>query len=97
MEKKYKVIGYWKFREKLPLEELGKLADEWAKDPNYEELHIRKTSSDQVGLGFTYNDPRGNTKEASDQYYEETSDILRRRFGNDLVGWDIGSWLIKVK
>ena len=97
MEKTYKVMGYWKFREALPLDELVQLASEWAQDPNYEELHIRKTSKDQIGLGLIYNNPKGTTKEAMDQYMEETSDMLRRRFGNDSLGWDFSTWYIKVK
>ncbi len=92
-----KLRGYWKFRDSITKEEVSRLAEEFAKDENYEELHIRKTSKDQLGLGFIYKNPRGETKEAMDKYMEETSDMLRRRYGNDLTGWDVGSWYAQIK
>ena len=79
------------------MSEIEKLAQEWAKEDNYEEIRIRKTSSNQNGIGIVYNNPRGNDKKAMDDYMEEMSDVLRRRFGNDLAGWDMASSYTIIK
>ena len=89
--------GYWKFKDDyVSLQELEKLAKEWAQDERYVSLHIRKTSSDQHGIGFTYS-PEENTQETHNQFIEEMSDSLRRQFGNGLAGWDISSGYLQVK
>ncbi len=87
-------MGLWKFSDKIPMEELVELATEWATDENYVSLYVRGASKDQNGLGFAY---KVATKEAYKEYFAKTSDVLKRKYGNDLVGWDIGYEAIPVK
>lgn len=96
MNNKHRAMGLWKFKDTVPMQELGAVAEQWAvEDPHYLQLYIRKASKDQNGIGFTYELPEEN--ESHDEYFDRTSDFLRRKFGNDLVGWDIASdvWVIK--
>ncbi len=93
-------MGMWKFSNKISTKDLGEVAAEWAKsDANYVQLYIRKVSKDQMGIGFTYILPGtdADRKTAHDTYFDRTTDFLKRKFGNDLVGWDVGSpvWVIK--
>lgn len=92
------LMGIWKFRDKVGLEELYGVAAEFARDVRYIEIYIRSVSKDQIGIGFTYDYMPENVfvlgakaKQAKDDYFEETSDFLKRRFGNDFVGWDTAS------
>lgn len=92
-------MGLWKFSSKIPKEDLVKFAEQWAaEDPNYLQLYVRKVSKDQNGIGFTYQIPEGiDTQKAHDEYFDKTSDILKRNFGNDLAGWDIASTVMVIK
>ncbi|MBP7927975.1 hypothetical protein KAZ57_02405 [Patescibacteria group bacterium] len=87
-------MGLWKFSNRIPEQELVELATEWAKDENYVSLYVRGTSKDQNGIGFAY---KTLTKEEYDAYFDRTSDMLKRKFGNDLAGWDVGFEAIPVK
>jgi len=89
------IMGLWKFHERIGHKDLVEIAEEWAKEDNYELLYIRKVSKDQNGIGFAYK--TDGTKEAHDKYFHEASDYLKRNFGNDLVGWDIGHTATLVK
>jgi hypothetical protein len=89
------IMGLWKFDEGVSVNELLEVADEWKEDENYVQLYIRKVSKDQNGIGFAYNSD--GSKEAHDKYFHEVSDMLKRRFGNDLVGWDIASSSTLIK
>jgi len=82
-------MGLWKFHERVGHKDLLEVAEEWAKDENYELLYIRKVSKDQNGIGFAYKSD--GTQEAHREYLDNASDYLKRKFGNDLVGWDIAS------
>jgi len=91
-EKQQHIMGLWKFRDTVPLETLRAVAALWAREPRYIQLYVRKTSKDQIGIGFSYQllgDESG--RQAQDNYFETTSDLLRRKFGNDLVGWDLAT------
>jgi len=89
----------WKFDSKISVEDLGEIAKQWSKeDENYIQLYIREVSKDQMGIGFTYRLAEDrDAKEAYRAYFNKTTDFLKRKFGNDLVGWDISSsvWVIK--
>lgn len=90
MEKtKSLVLGLWKFHERVSNKDLLEVANEWAKDDKYLQVYIRKVSKDQYGIGFAYE--AGGTKEGHDEYFDKTSDYLKRKFGNDLVGWDLAT------
>lgn len=99
MQEKNWVMGLWKFKEKISTKELGEIAEQWKKeDVNYLQLYLRKVSKDQMGIGFTYQLPEtGDNKQACDEYVDRTTDQLKRRFGNDLAGWDFSSpvWIVK--
>jgi hypothetical protein len=99
LEEKQWIMGLWKFSDHISIEDLGQVAITWAaEDPNYLQLYIRKVSKDQRGIGFTYQIPEGrDAKTTHEEYFERTSDYLKRRFGNTLVGWDIGAtvWVVK--
>lgn len=83
-------MGIWKFVERVSNKELIDVADQWAKDPKYIQLYIRGSGSGgQMGIGFAYESD--GTKEAQEKYFADTSDFLKRHFGNDLRGWDIAS------
>jgi len=88
-------LGLWKFHERVGHKDLMEITKEWAKDDNYELLYIRKVSKDQNGIGFAYK--TDGSKKAYDKYFEETTDYLKRKFGNDLVGWDIGAQATLIK
>ena len=89
------IIGLWKFHERVGEEQLVEVASEWAKDERQVQLYIRKVSKDQLGIGFSYESD--GTQEAHREYFDATSDQLKRKFGNDLVGWDIASTSTLIK
>ena len=89
MTEKSLFIGIWKFHERVGNKDLLEVANEWADDEKYEQLYIRRVSKDQLGIGFSY--ASDGSKEAYDEYFNSTTDWLKRKFGNDLVGWDISS------
>lgn len=87
------IMGIWKFSDKIPVQDIVKLAQNWAEeDKSYLQLYVRKVSKDQHGIGFTY-DAKGqkDLKKFHEEYIYKVSDVLRRQFGNDLAGWDIAS------
>ncbi|OGM96596.1 MAG: hypothetical protein A3B86_00655 [Candidatus Yanofskybacteria bacterium RIFCSPHIGHO2_02_FULL_38_22b] len=53
---------------------------------------------DQYAIGFSYDYTHQEPSEGQNkEYMDPVMDILKRKFGNDLVGWDIASpvWIIK--
>lgn len=98
MQEQNLIMGLWKFSEKISKDELVELAQKWAEeDKNYLQLYVRKASKDQNGIGFTYKVVSSDIREAHDEYFEKTSDYLKKKFGNDLAGWDISSPVIIIK
>ena len=98
MQEQNLIMGLWKFSEKISKDELVELAQKWAEeDKNYLQLYVRKASKDQNGIGFTYKVANSDVKETHDEYFEKTSDYLKKKFGNDLAGWDISSPVIIIK
>jgi len=98
-EKQEVMMGIWKFSDKIPMKDLIETAQKWAKeDEKYLQLYIRKVSKDQYGIGFTY-DAKGqeDRKKFHDEYFYRVSDVLKREYGNDLVGWDIASSAYIIK
>lgn len=96
-EKNY-VMGLWKFSDKISIEELIDVAKQWTtEDQNYLQLYVRKCSKNQYGIGFTYKLEGKSERDSMKKYTDPVSDFLKRRFGNDLVGWDIANpaWIIK--
>jgi hypothetical protein len=84
------IAGIWKFRSSVSHEELVELAKGWKElAPDwYVDLHVRGCGKDQYGIGFKYRHP-GHFHMR--QYIAHMSDVLRKRFGNGLLGWDISS------
>jgi len=100
MQRKRWATGLWKFSDKVSTKELNDFAQQWVADENYLQLYIRKVSKDQMGIGFTYRLPESEDDKAIyDEFFNDTTDKLKRAFGNDLVGWDVSSttWIIKDK
>lgn len=89
------ILGLWKFQDRVGEKDLLEVATEWANDENYVQLYIRQVSKDQLGIGFAYK--YDGVKESQRKYFDETSDALKRKFGNDLAGWDIASTTTLVK
>ncbi len=92
MQKNY-ITGMWKFSDRVPLEKLEEVANKWAaEDPKYLQLYIRKCSKDQNAIGFMYDFTHQEPTEGQNQkYMDPVMDSLKKQFGNDLAGWDIGS------
>ncbi|MCE9644175.1 hypothetical protein K8Q93_02970 [Candidatus Parcubacteria bacterium] len=85
------VTGVWKFHKSVPPEVLVALAMEWrAAQPGYTQLHVRESAKDQRAIGFQYTLPRPG-KKAYDKFFHAHRDQLRRRFGDEFVGWDVGN------
>lgn len=104
MDKDYsnKIIGIWKFSYKITPETLKEVAEKWAKeDSRYEHLYVRQVSKDQFGIGFEYRaydeEDSDAQKKFYDDYFEKTTDKLKREFGNDLAGWDLSSRAYIIK
>lgn len=92
------ISGLWKFSHKISEEKLIELAQEWSLNKKYIQLYIRKVSKDQNGIGFMYDiTDSDNHKQEYDEYFDKTSDTLKRNFGNDLAGWDLSSSTIIIK
>ncbi len=89
------ILGLWKFHERVGEKDLLEVANEWAKDDNYVQIYIRQVSKDQLGIGFAHKND--GSREDYRRYFDATSDFLKRKFGNDLVGWDISSTSTLVK
>ncbi|MCA9353543.1 hypothetical protein KC842_01585 [Candidatus Nomurabacteria bacterium] len=91
-------MGLWKFGGNITEQQLIELAESFSEDDRYLQVYIRKVSKDQMGVGFTYKLSEDKDHESAyDEYFDKTSDSLKRKFGNDLVGWDLASpvWVIR--
>ncbi len=92
------IMGLWKFRDCISLEQLSELAQRWAEDARYLQLYIRRASKDQRAIGFTYEiQPGEDVESVQRSYFERTSEALRRSFGNDLTGWDLAATVVVIK
>lgn len=98
MKRQNIITGIWKFRNIVPVEALFKFAKKLEEDKRYIQLYIRQTSKTQNGICFMYNvEDKKDSEKNLKEYLEETSDKLKREFGNDLAGWDISSSIIIIK
>ncbi len=100
------VSGMWKFSDSIPIERLVAVARGWsmgADGDQYTDIHVRKCSKDQHGIGFKYKlnlagaGVPGYWERAHKNFFHKMTDQLKRMFGNDFVGWDVSSstWVIK--
>lgn len=82
------ISGMWKFHQSVGVDALFELATEWFKagSDNYLSLHVRPCSKDQIGIGFMC---ALKPDETMQTFKARITDQLKRRFGNDYVGWDI--------
>ena len=91
-------MGLWKFSDRVSKEQLQEVAEKWAEDPKYLQLYVRKTSTNQNGIGFTYDySHQKSTEGQNKEYMDPVMDALKRQFGNDLVGWDVASPVQVIK
>lgn len=97
MERRHDLmIGIWKFFEpRVSYEELTTFAEELAKDPNFTQLYIRRTSTDQLGIGFTYK--YAGSKEEYDRVKDMFGKLLTNKFGRNYVGNDMTASPIVIK
>ncbi len=98
------ISGLWKFRSGVGLIALQQMALEWKhRDPDYwERLYIRGAGRDgALGIGFeyrlSYSDlNHRDRKVAATLFFNEVTDELKRRFGNDFHGYDYSypTWVL---
>lgn len=92
------IAGIWKFRHEIPVSDLEEVAKEWAADPKFTSLFIRKVSKDQYGICFMYDDRESaDNKPSYDAFFDSMTDQLKKKFGNSLCGWDVSSTIIPIK
>jgi hypothetical protein len=90
------IVGMWKFlNDKVSKDELKILLEEFLKDEKYLVLYLRKASTDQTGLGLVRKNTEGS--EGFDKYFDEVSDLLKKKFGNGLAGWDFAPRVLIAK
>ncbi len=82
------VAGIWKFeKSKVTAHELVDLAIEWRQREHgvrYHMLHVRQCSDKQWGIGFQV----ALCTKTPQEFFHSMTDQLKRKFGNDFVGWD---------
>ena len=84
------VSGMWKFSDRVGPDVLTRLAYIWKDEEPGKylgPLSVRKCSKDQLGIQFMYIFGEGDHKE----FFRRVTDFLKRQFGNNYVGYDIGS------
>jgi len=90
IKRKNIVSGLWKFDNSVSIKELTEIVENWViEDPRYIQLYIRQVASNLYGIGFMYQ--LSSSAENHNVYKDQTSDVLKRRFGNLFVGCDISS------
>ncbi len=96
--------GMWKFSDHVPLYRLKAMARAWsigANSERYIDVHIRKCSTNQYGIGFKYILPEptsgGGWQREYKKFFHKITDQLKREYGNDFVGWDVSSSTCIVK
>ncbi len=92
------VAGIWNFSVNVGHDELVQLAKQWVdEDVNYKQICVRGTSRNTFGIQFVYRCEGVNARDADEEtsayrkWFYKMTDQLKRRFGNDLVSWDISS------
>lgn len=83
------IAGLWKFEVTVFRSQLIELAKSWVFDTDghrYRRIEVRKYAPTKYAIDFCY--ALGDTDQKT--FVHRMSDKLRREFGNDLVGWDIG-------
>jgi hypothetical protein len=99
MENKDKItiMGMWKFdRDNVSREEVVELAKEWAEDENYVQLYVRGGGNRQTALGFTY-ETDDEDMDKDNGYFKKTYDILLKKYGIGVRGYDISNTVTKIK
>jgi hypothetical protein len=90
------VTGIWKFDRTVDPTTLVSYALELKKNnPGlFRHLYVRGCSKGQFGIGFQFE----LVFEDHKKFHHRMTDQLRRKFGNDFVGWDLSSptWIISV-
>jgi hypothetical protein len=102
--------GVWKFGPNISRGELIALAKEWMDEPNpmpgtgYVHLCVRGTSPTTFGIQFVYRyvmiplpEVPNHANFVYRKWLHKMSDQLKRRFGNDLLGWDMDHSILEIK
>lgn len=82
--------------DRVTQDQVEQTALEFSQDPRYLSVYIREVSKNQLGIGFIY-DPEDSTQTGFDSYHDHVSDMLLKKFGNGLAGWDITKEFTLVK
>jgi len=98
VEKKLAISGIWKFQN-VTYTELADMANMWAEGAHkdhYTRLVIRACGKEDhmLGIEFEYVLGGGQTKNG---YFHTVSDLLKRKFGSRLIGWDFASPILVIK
>jgi hypothetical protein len=86
------ISGTWKFHERISVDSLAEVGRElFQAEPNaYRNMQIRRCSKNQYGISFVYDcGASSHGKATYDRFFSRITDQLKRKFGNDFVGWDV--------
>lgn len=98
------ISGIWKISKTVPVVEVievaQELVDEISAMPvvHYRNVHVRSTSKSSWGISFIYDCGESTrNKVRYDAFFNRITDKLKRRFGNEFVGWDVTNdvWMVK--
>lgn len=84
------IAGLWKFGTGVTRSDLIEIAKSWvfaSGGHSYRRIEVRLYSPTKYAIDFCY----ALGAESQKSFVHRMSDKLRRQFGNNLVGWDIGS------
>lgn len=92
------VSGTLKFSPAIGLEELQALVLEWTQEESADYQHVRISGFGKggaLGISLVRNFPPEDTpdemRRVLRRFTYKITDQLKRRFGNDFVGWDLSS------
>lgn len=88
------IAGLWKFKSSIPLKKLINIAKKWVgRNEGYYQLYIRQVGPDENAIAFIFQ----SHDILLEDYLRNTSQELKKQFGEDLTGWDIATsmWLAK--
>ena len=90
-------VGIWNFSKSTELEKIKDISEYLAKDDHYLYVRIRRTSEDTYGIEFEYSNKDHKTQEDFHNYLNKTSEMVKEKVGQGLVGWNISSSYYKIK
>lgn len=92
--------GLWKFTTDVDgISDLIGVAQHWLEEEpdNWLRLYVRKCSKDQYGIGFEYKLAGPDYSAGFRRFFHKITDQLKRKFGNNFIGWDVAPQTIFIK